>query len=345
MHKLTSLFTALLVAMAGAAPSTDLSGVKTYLLGRLASQKAGTAQLRAAADRYYALASKVKFDYAALARTQATPVRAALQDARAGWGKASPLYEEVEGIVAGVDALSTFDLILDAGVSGAEGSEGVAPIDLKLPGGGVLRKPGNLFGVNEASLWGLNPAFTAKTRFDVAGDGTVGFGDVLPDARVLQAAAAELDRQTGLLIAAAGTWQPSQANVFGALIANVPTVGPVFFDGWKTSRFVLGGASKRGDFAAISRLNDLVGNVRSWEAMFAGLSPALKTKDAALEAQIRSGLADLRGYAQRLSAQERQRRFTPEQAEGLQTEGQNRATAITGQLTQAAALLGVKVGQ
>jgi hypothetical protein len=46
---------------------------------------------------------------------------------------------------------------------------------------------------------------------------------------------------------------------------------------------------------------------------------------------------------QRLAAQEKTRRFTPEQAEMILKEGDNRATAVTGKIVQAAALLGIKV--
>lgn len=329
-----------------AAPAaSDLSGVKTYLLSRLQDQKLGTAQLARAADRYYALARAANFDYARLAKSDPAALRAALQDARAGWTKASPLYEEVEGIVAGVASLSQFDLILDAGVSGAEGGEDVVPFDLKLPNGKTLPRPGNLFGVNEGALWGTVKAFSTAVKFDLNGNGKADFGEELPDANVLKAAAAQLDQQTGLLIAAAQKWTPTQADVLSALVGNVPTVGPVFFDGWKTSRFVLGGGAKRSDFVVISRLSDLVGNINSWQAMYAGLSPALKAKDAALDAQIAADLAGLKGFVQKLERQEKARRFTPEQADTLQAEGQNRATAITGKLTQAAALMGVKVSE
>lgn len=330
-----------LTLLAPTAHAAPLDGVKTYLLDRLQAQRRATTALREAADRYYTLARAANFDYARVARTPAA--RTALQIARARWSEASPLYEEVEGIVAGVESLAAFDLILDAGVSAAEGGEDVVPFDLALPDGRTLKKPGNLFGVTEGALWGTVPAYRTRARLDLDGDGRLGFGDALPDANVLRAAAGELDRQTTALVKAAGAWTPGRADVFGALVGNVPTVGPVFFDGWKTSRFVLGDRAGRADFVALSRLGDLVGNIASWQAMYAGLSPDVKAKNAALDRQITAGLNDLKAYVERLARQERTRRFTPEQADTLQAEGQNRATAVTGRLTQAAALLGVKV--
>lgn len=334
--------TLLSVGATAADTSGPLSSVKTYLIGRLSVQAAGTAQLVKGADAYYALAKAATFDYRKLSANKAA-VQAALKTARGGWTRASPVYEEVEGIVAGVASLSHFDLILDAGTSAKEGGEDVVSFDLKLPSGKVLVKPGNLFGVNEGTLWSTVSGFSSGTAFDVDGDGKLGFGDRLPDASVLKAAAAELNRQTGELQKAAAAWTPTRADVFGALVGNVPTVGPVFFENWKTSRFVLGVKTTRTDFVVISRLSDLNGNVASWEAMYRGLSAEVKAKNPQLDAQIASGLKGLNSYVARLATQEGTRRFTPEQADTLQAEAQNRATAITGHLTQAAALLGVKV--
>ncbi|ULH14988.1 EfeM/EfeO family lipoprotein [Deinococcus sp. KNUC1210] len=324
-------------------PAT-LKTVQTYLTQRLTVQAAGTAQLVRGADAYYALARAAGFDYRKLSANTAA-VQAALKEARDGWTKASPVYEEIEGIVAGVNSLSAYDVILDAGTSAAEGGDAVALYDLKLPSGHVLSRPGNLFGVNEGTLWNTVTSFSSGVAFDVDGDGKLGFGDRLPDANVLKAAAAELNRQTGLLRKAAATWQPTRADVFGALLGNVPTVGPVFFENWKTSRFVLGNATTRRDFVVISRLSDLSGNVASWEAMYRGLSAEVKAKNPQLDTQIRAGLSGLNSYVLRLATLEKRRHFTPEQADSLQAEAQNRATAITGRITQAAALLGVKVSE
>ena len=52
------------------APSTDLSGIKTYLLDQARSLQESTAALQAAANQYYALAEAADFDYAALWQEQ-----------------------------------------------------------------------------------------------------------------------------------------------------------------------------------------------------------------------------------------------------------------------------------
>jgi len=332
------LLGALLLPTASAA---DLNGVKTYLNSKVTVQLAGTAALAGAADRYYRLARDANFDYRRLASHP--QARAALQAARAGWQKASPAYEDIEGIVAGVQRLSEFDLILDAGTSAEDGGEDVVPFDLKLPDGRTLARPGNLFGVNEAALWGTVRAYSSGVPADVNGNGKLDFGDQLPDANVLRAAAQALHTRSLELQKAAAAWKPTREDVFGALVGNVPTVGPVFFEDWKTSPFVLGSRSTRKDFVVISRLSDLRGNVASWRAMYRGLSPDVRARSAALDSQIQTGLNDLSALVDRLVQRERTRRYTPEQAEQLQREAQNRATVITGRLTQAAALLGVKV--
>lgn len=331
---------ALLCSGQAASSAVTLDGIKIYLNGKLARQVAGTQTLTRAADAYYALAKQANFDYRTLAKNPAT--RAAVQQARTGWSVSSPAYEDIEGIVAGVESLSEFDLILDAGTNGAEGGEDVVPFDLKLPSGKTLPKPGNLFGVNEGTLWGTVKAYSTGVSFDVNGNGKMDFGDQLPDANVLKAAAAELHAQTLRLQAAAKAWQPTREDVFGALVGNVPTVGPVFFEDWKSSPFVLGQASTRKDFVVISRMSDLRGNVSSWQAMYAGLSADVKAKNAGLDRQITAGLNELETFVGKLVSREQTRRYSPEQAEALQREAQNRATVITGRITQAASLLGVK---
>jgi Imelysin len=330
----------LVASLNASAQSANLGSVKTYLLERINAQKAATAGLKNAAQRYYDLAKAAQFDYKKL---NTSAVRAALLEARAGWSKASPIYESVEGIVAGVEVLSAFDLNLDAGASKAEGGDAIVEFDLNLANGTTLEKPGNAFGVNEGALWGTEKTFSSGVAFDVDGNGKIGFGDQLPEANVLKSAADKLDALTGELISTAKTWTPAAKDVFGALTANVPTVAPVFLDRWKTSRFVIGDKATRRDFNVISSLSDLSGNITSWQKLYAGVSASVKTKNAGLDAQIQSDLTSLKAWAVKLEAQESKRRFTPEQAQTIMKEGDNRATAITGKIAQAAALVGVKL--
>jgi hypothetical protein len=313
--------------------------VKNYLLERIAAQKTATATLSKAAKSYYGLAKAQQFIYTKISATQA---RSTLQAARAAWSAASPVYESIEGIVAGVEMLASFDLNLDAGSSAKDGGDAVVEFDLKLPNGKVLPKPGNAFGVLEATLWGTDKGFSSGVKFDFNNNGKIEFGDHLPNADVLQAAADKLDELTEQLLQTAKKWNPS-SKVFGALVANVPTASSVFIERWKTSRFVLGEQSTQRDFNVISSLNDLVQNVTSWQQLYRGVQAGVAGKNAALDTQIQSGLTSLKSWAQKLEASEKTRRFTPEQAEIIAKEGENRATALVGRISQAAALVGVKL--
>jgi hypothetical protein len=252
----------------------------------------------------------------------------------------------MEGIVAGVPSLSDYDVILDAGTSGKEGGDSVAPYDLTLPDGRVLTKPGNIFGVLEAAMWGTESEYVIKGPVvDYDGNGTQDFGDVMPDANVLKSAAEALDKYSIELLGASKKWQPTISETFSALVGNVPTIGE-FFESWKASRFVSGDKSEQHDFVAISRLSDIVDNITSWQTIYQGISSQGKQADADLDSQIIKGMSDLKTYVQDLKQQEAGgKRFTPEQAELLGEEAQTRATALTGLITQMAAKLNVKIEQ
>jgi hypothetical protein len=332
------------VPQAGQSTSAGLAEVKTYLVDKATRLDSEVDPLRTAADAYYNLAQATDFDYAKLWDTQREQTTKAVMDARAAWESASPEYERMEGIVAGVPSLARYDVILDAGASGAEGGESVVPFDLTLPDGRVLAKPGNLFGVVESTLWGTFADFAVPgVAADYDGDGKAGFGETLPDANVLKSAAEAMDKYTGDLLKDARAWEPTAAEAFGALVANVPTVGD-FFGSWKASRFVLGDASQQRDFAVISRLSDIVDNVSSWQAIYGGLSPMAQSVDAATDAQITEGLTNLKAFVAGLFAQEQDgKRFTPEEADGLSAQAEDRATAIVGQISQVAAQLKIDI--
>jgi hypothetical protein len=323
--------------------SADLSGIKAYLLGKAAELKTNAAGLQAASDRYYNLAQAADFDYAALA-TNLTETAQALSDAKSAWLVASPLYEQMEGIVAGVPSLSEFDVILDAGASGAEDPANAAPYDLTLPDGRVLEKPGNLFGVLESTLWGTEPTFKAADA-DLDASGMINFGETLPDANVLKAAGDALVSYSGELEATAIAWQPTRSDAFTALVVMVPTMNE-YFNSWKASRFVSGDASSQRDFVAISRLADIQDILSSLQVVYQGIKPMVVSVNADQAAQIEQGLANLKAFVADVHAQEANgKRFSAEQADTLGAEAQNRATALTGQISQAAAQLNVPVSE
>ena len=77
---------------------------------------------------------------------------------------------------------------MDSGTSAADDPQTVVPFDLTLPNGKVFAKPGNFFhALLEPTIWGTDRRFVAPggVEADLDRDGTVEFGEVLPDANVL----------------------------------------------------------------------------------------------------------------------------------------------------------------
>jgi hypothetical protein len=321
----------------------DLSGIKTYLLGKAAELKASSADLKSASDAYYELAKASNFDYAALWADHSTEVSKALLDAKAAWIASSPAYEQMEGIVAGTPSLAEYDVILDAGASGADDPETTVP-DVTLPDGRVLSKPGNLFGVLETTLWGTNPEyFIADVEADLDANGTVDFGEALPDANVLKGTVDLFDQYVSELDAAANAWEPTESDAFTSLVVMVPTMNE-YFESWKNSRFVAGEASTQNDFVVISRLSDIQDILSSLQIVYAGVKPLIITVNADQAEQIESDLNGLKDFVADVYKQEQEgRQFTAEEADQLGAEAQNRATAIAGQIAQVAASLNITI--
>lgn len=324
-------------------PAADLSGIKDFLLDQAASLTASTGALKAETDRYYALAEAAGFDYPRLWQEQRSELTPVIEAARELWVQASPQYEKMEGIVAGTPSLAEFDVILDAGPSGEEDPENAAPVDLNLPDGRVLERPGNLFGVVESTLWGTFPAYSADVAADWNQDGAVEFGETLPDAAVLKAGADALDSYASQLQTAAQEWSPSTSDAFTALVVMVPTMSE-YFASWRDSRFIAGEDSTQRDFVAISRLADIQDILGGLQIVYGQVRPLIDGVDAAQAAQIESGLSSLKAFVADVHQQEQGgRRYTAEEADLLGAEAQNRATAVTGQIAQVAAQLGVVI--
>jgi hypothetical protein len=324
-------------------PATDLSGIKTYLVDKSAELTVSSKSLKEASDNYYQLAEASGFDYAAIWESNPTEVSAALNEAKSAWVAASPLYEQMEGIVAGTPSLAEYDVILDAGTSAEEDPKGAVPFDLTLPDGRVLPKPGNLFGVLESTLWGTYAEFTTGIEADLDGNGSVDFGEKLPDANVLKAGADALDKYTTELGIASSEWQPTQSDAFTALVVMVPTMSE-YFNSWKNSRFILGDASGQRDFVVISRLSDIQNILGSLQVVFDEVKPLVESTDAAQAAQIEQSLANLKSFVAEVYTKEQGGyQHTPEEADVLGAEAQNRATAIAGQVAQIAAKLNIKL--
>lgn len=350
-----ALVTALAVGVAAgtstAAPSTPtqqvkLAPTKTYLLGHTRKLRTFTTAFRAQANRYFALAKASDFDHGAMWRAERPAVTSVLRRSKSLWIQGNPYYEQVEGVVAGTPSLSVYDVILDAGSSVKEDPASAVPFDLELADGRVLRKPGNLYNLTEGMLWGTLPQYTAKgVRADLDGDGKVEYGEALPDAAVFKAAADAFVLYAGKLDVSARSWKPTASDAFTAVVVMVPTMSE-YFGQWKVSRFVLGDRAQGDAFNVVSRLSDIGDILAGLRVIYAGIQPAIASVDPQQARQTKRELDSLWTFVSTLRAQEKAgRRFTPEQANSLGRTAQERATAIAGQVTQAAARLKVKIAQ
>lgn len=325
------------------AVDADLSGIKSYLIEQSQSLVTATKEIQAQSDRYYALAQSVDFDYVALWETHATEVVEILGGARTAWVVASPLYEKMEGIVAGTPALAEYDVILDAGTSAQDDPENAVPFDLVLPDGRVLTKPGNLFGVTESTLWGTEPNYTVHVAADWNGDGVVEFGETLADANVLKGGVDALESYSEELYNDAADWDPSLADAFTALVVMVPTMNE-YFASWRDSRFVAGVESNQRDFVAISRLADIQSILDGLMVVYSQVRPFAEEVDSGQAAQIANDMQNLHRFVGDVHADEESgRRFSAEEADILGAEAQNQATSITGRISQIAELLNIPI--
>ncbi len=88
-------------------------------------------------------------------------------------------------------------------------------------------------------------------------------------------------------------------------------------------------------------IQDILGGL---EVVYAQVRPLAETANPEQAAQIAAGLSALKSFVADIYAQEQAgRRYTPEEADILGAEAQNRATAITGQISQIAAELGIEL--
>ena len=327
--------------------ASELAGVKRFLGDHTDRLAAFTVELDRLSSHYADLARQEDGDLAALWAARADEVRPLLAQMRTAWVEGNPAYERAEGIVAGTPSLAEYDVIIDAGSSAAEDPESAVPFDLTLADGTVLKQPGNLFNLTEGALWGTLPEALDRpgTPVDVDGDGAVEFGEVLPDPQLLQAAAGTFVKYAADLDAAGEAWQPSASDAFTAVVVMVPTMSE-YFGQWKDSRFVAGGGATSEAFNVVSRLSDIRDILTGLEVVYGGIEPAVATADAQRAAQTGTELSNLRAFIADLHDREQAgKRFTPEQADTLGTEAQERATMIAGQVSQAAAQLGVEIEQ
>ena len=342
---LALLVLAVPAATAGASEEAGFPGLQKRLTGQSKELVGFTVQFKATAEQYNKLAAATQYDYAELWRTQPAAVKPLLAKMKRLWIAHNSDYERMEGIVAGTPSLVQYDVDIDAGASFKEDPKGAVSFSLKAPDGKTYKKPGALYNITEAALWGEDPALTARNvKPDLDGDGNTGeFGEVLPDAAFLVAATREFDRQSRKLLASATAYKPNTADALNALVVMVPTMGEYFGD-WKASRFVVGAKAKTTSFNVASRLNDIHDILGSLQVVYTDVRPQIASVDADQAAQTRKELDGLAAFIERIFKRERGgHRFTPQDADLLGKQAQDRAVKVSGQVSQAAAKLGIKV--
>ena len=328
---------------AAANRGADLAAIKAYLLEHTERLVADTGEIRSGAEDYYALAKAADFDYSRLLEENRDEVRGLVEDAQAGFTKANPSYEEMEGVVAGVPSLAEYDVIIDAGADASD-PENAVPFDLETPSGRTLKQPGNFNYLIETSAYGTDPAFQAKgVQPDLDGDGKVEFGESLPDADIYVAAAREFERYAKELDGAARKWEPTPGDALTALVVMTPTMSE-YFAAWKNSRFIAGEGASENAFVAASRLQDIADILGGLVLVYDNVEPLVAKADPAQAKQTKQSLAELREFAADLLAKEDAgRKFTAEEADTLGSRAQERAEAIAGQVTQAASQLDIEI--
>lgn len=332
------------IAATPVAGAADLDALKAYMVANAAEMKVGTGELLAFAQAYYDAAAAAGFDYQALWDQQGATLQPQLEAARLAWSEeAHGHYELNEGLVAGVPSLAYYDVLIDAGPTGAEDPDNALDVDVTLPDGRVLERPGNYFhALTEPTLWGTLDQYTGL-RVDMNGDGQITLGEALPDANVLLGGIQALDIATAELVAAIDGWVPTLDDTFTALVVMIPTMQGYFND-WKLSPSVLGAASTEAGFVANSRLVDVLGILGGLDVAYGIVLPEIMSASPEMATQIRASLDDMIAFVQDIRDQETAgTTFTPEQADFLGVQLQSQADDVAGQIAQAASLLGITI--
>jgi len=326
-----------------AAAGADLAAIKDYLLEHTEQLVTDSGAVRQNAEDYYKLAKSTDFDYGALLGEHRAEVQRLIEQGQEGFASANPSYEQMEGVVAGVPSLAEYDVIIDAG-SDASDPENAVPFDVKTPAGREFKQPGNFNYLIETSVYGTEPKFAAKgVEPDLDGDGKVEFGEAVPDADFYVAAARGFEKYSKELDTAAREWEPSPADALTALVVMTPTMSE-YFGAWKNSRFIAGDKATEKAFVAASRLQDIADILGGLVLVYDNVKPLVAKADVQQADQTKQSLTKLHAFAAQLRDKEAGgRKYTAEEADTLGSQAQERAEAIAGQITQAAAKLNIEI--
>lgn len=239
-------------------------------------------------------------------------------------------YETVEGIVAGVDSMAHYDIYLDAGVPASEGPDDVAPVILDLGNGKKIVKEGALFTfIIEPALWGGDKRWVVP----------VGDGKTMPRPEVVVAAAKDVNKKIGELVADAKAWNASVSDCFGAMVVMTPTLSD-YFEDWKESRY---SKEKSGRFQAVSRVSDMRGIMGSCQVMYDAVQKDVAAKDKALAKSVSSGFKEIMAFLDKIEAREKQGEIKGAEIDELATQAKEKTDKLVPQIEQSAAVSGVKI--
>ena len=158
-------------AGAGRADAKPFAGLQKRLVSESRAHLAFIRRFRVEAVAYDRLASASSYDYAAMWQAKPGAVRRLLAQLKREWVVGNPLYERMEGIVAGVPSLRKYDVDIDAGTSYREDPQGAVSFSLKLSDGRTVRQPGAYYNITEAALWGEDRTYVVKAvRPDLNGE-------------------------------------------------------------------------------------------------------------------------------------------------------------------------------
>jgi soluble cytochrome b562 len=240
-------------------------------------------------------------------------------------------YETIEGIVAGVPSLADYDIYLDAGVPASEGPEGVAPVVLVLVNGEKIDKQGSLFTyIIEPMLW------SGDKRWVMSVDSGK---KSLPRPEVLSAAAKDVNKKLGELLADAKSWNASISDCFGAMVVMTPTLSD-YFEDWKESRY---SKEKSGRFQAVSRVSDMRGIMGSCQVMYEAVEKKVAEKDKSLAKSVDSGFKGIMAFLDKIDAREKEGEIKGAEIDELATQAKEKTDKLVPQIQQSAAVIGVKV--
>ena len=293
---------------------------------------------------YYTKAKAVDFDYEQLLADDRAEIRRLVKDAQDGFARANPSYEEMEGVVAGVPSLAEYDVIIDAGSDGSD-PENAVPFSIKTPAGRTFKQPGNFNYLIETTAFGTEPKFQAKgVEADLDGDGKVEFGESLPDADFYVAAArglrevregagrrgARVEAHHQRRIDLARRHDPDHVRVLRRLeelALRSPARRPPRRPSWL----------RRGCRTSLTSSAAWCWSTTTWSRWW-------PRPTASRPSRPRRALASCTPSPPACcDKEEGGRKYTAEEADTLGSQAQERAEAIAGQITQAAAKLNIEI--